>query len=109
MIGQLKERMVLQEQVTITDVGGGQASIWQDLPERAVIWAKLDPKKARENYTFHQLHQEQTHIIMTRYRNDITHKMRLRKGTRIFAILSVFDPQEDRRYLQLNCQERLSL
>lgn len=71
--------------------------------------AEQDPKKAQETYAFHQLHQEQTHVIVTRYRDDITHKMRLRKGTRIFTILSVFDPQEDRRYLHLNCQERLSL
>ena len=106
MIGQLKERLVIQQQIITTDAGGGQQNTWQDLPENAVIWAALKPKKAEERYAFQQIGQAQTHLVKIRYRADMTANLRLRKGTRIFAILSVYDQDENGRYLYLNCQEK---
>lgn len=106
MIGQLKERLILQERVSSLDTGGGRQDHWQDLTENAVVWAKLEPKKARDIYAFHQLQQDQTHVIILRYRADVNMHMRLRKGGRIFAILSAYDPHENGQYLYLNCREQ---
>lgn len=78
------------------DGAGGQVGGWS---EAASFHGLVEPVAARPRFAGDQFIEETTHRITIRHRAGVKAGMRLRKGTRLFAILSVHDPDESGRYL----------
>jgi SPP1 family predicted phage head-tail adaptor len=100
--GLLNHEMTLEEPVETPDGAGGFTIVWTGI---ATIWARLEPlDPAREAWAGRDA-AEQTHRITIRFRDDVRQGMRLRKLTRLFPILSVWDADETGRFLGCRTRE----
>lgn len=78
------------------DGAGGLTGGWT---EAATFQGLLEPVTARPRFAGEQFLEETTHRVTIRHRPDVKAGARLRRGSRLFAILSVHDPDESGRYL----------
>lgn len=102
MAGKLRHRIAI-EQVTSTGDGyGGRSEAWATF---ATVWAFVKPLRGHEYFQAQQMQAKVTHNIKMRYRQGVTHKMRVRYGSRILNIVSVINPDEKGRELVLMCEE----
>jgi SPP1 family predicted phage head-tail adaptor len=102
--GKMRQRVTLQRQ---TDTGGlddyGQPlPPWEDV---ASVWAAVDPLEGRELWAAQQVNAEISARISIRYREGVTTQMRVAFGDRLYDVLSLVDPEEGHRELQLLCRQ----
>jgi SPP1 family predicted phage head-tail adaptor len=102
--GQLRHKVVIQENVPSRDGYGAEVESWD---EYATVWAAIEPIRGREFWESQQINAEVTARITIRYLAGVTPKMRILHGTRIFEILSVINPEERNRELQLMVKENV--
>jgi len=102
-IGDLRQRMSLEQVARVDDGGGGAAESWAAV---ATLWAALLPVSGGEDVVADGLEGRATHEIWIRYRAGVVPAMRFTKGARIFEILSVIDVDERHRWLKVLCEER---
>lgn len=71
----------------------------------ASVWARIEPVSflVKEEAAFER--GTISHRIWVRFREDIAAGQRFRKGTRVFLVRLVRDPDETRRYLVCQCEE----
>ncbi len=100
--GQLSQELLLEAPMFGEDDTGGVIRSWAEIGS---VWAQVEPVDAGLRLFADQALTETTHRITLRMRNDITSAMRLRKGTRIFQILTLHDPDESGRYLVCRVRE----
>lgn len=105
MIGKKRHRITFQEEVRVPDGAGGFSSDWQDIAADPVMWADIEPVKSEKTMLFSQLGQMVTHRIRIRHREDISSRLRVIKGSRIFRIRTVIDAQERGRWLEILAEE----
>jgi SPP1 family predicted phage head-tail adaptor len=101
-IGDLRQRITLQQSVKTPDGHKGFTEQWQDL---ATMWAAVEPLTGREYFSAHQIKAEVTHRVKVRYRTDATTKMRFKLGDRALLIESIIDIKERREMLEILCRE----
>lgn len=103
-IGKLNKRITIQQNATITDDEGTVIEGWQDFKK---AWASIEPLtlKYREFMSAQALNSEITIQIKIRYTKEITPKMRVLYGTRVFEIIAVINPNEANIELDLMCKE----
>lgn len=94
--GQLTARLDLESAVEAPD---GQGGVTLSHAVEATLWARIEPVAAVEAELGHVDRQAVTHRIWIRHRLDVAAGMRFRKGSRIFEIRTVHDPDERGRYL----------
>lgn len=95
--------MELQQPVFDTDSGGGKIRRWRTIDE---IWVCLRTPTSREAYVAGQKTLELSHMVDSRYIEGITPTMRFRYDNRIFAIQSVKDEDNRKRFISIFCIER---
>lgn len=100
--GALSARLTLEGPVETPDGQGGAERSFAAL---ATLWAAIEPMAARADEAAGTLPVTVTHRIRLRHRGDIAGGMRLRMGTRIFAIHAFRDPDETGRYTLCDCEE----
>lgn len=100
--GALSARLVLERPVETPD---GQGGVVQNFSALATLWARVEPISAHADEAAGALPVTVTHRIWLRRRGDIAGGMRLRKGTRLFAIRAFRDPDETGRYTLCDCEE----
>lgn len=100
MIGDLKERVTIQERITTQDTFGAESSNWNDIK---TVWADVQGLRGFERYAAAQVQAQNDVKVFMRYRSDVKNKMRLVHGDRILDIESVVDI--DRRLLEITCKE----
>lgn len=100
--GALRTRLVLEQAAQLPDGAGGHAEAWTPV---ATLFARLEPVAARDRFGADQTLEEVTHRVTLRRREGVASGQRLRAGTRIFAILTVHDPDETGRYLVARTRE----
>ena len=71
----------------------------------ATLWAGVEPARGREMFEGRQERSEVTGLVVTRFIAGVKPWMRIRFGTRRLEILSVADPDERHRELQLAVRE----
>lgn len=81
---------------------GGHAEQWDEV---ATVFGRLEPVGAAVRLGAGQALETVTHRVTIRCRDGISSGMRLTKGARRFAIVSVHDPDESGRYLVLRTRE----
>jgi SPP1 family predicted phage head-tail adaptor len=84
------------------DGAGGETIAWDSL---ATVWARIEPARAGEAVVAGHLSGVVTHKVTMRWRDDIAGGMRLAYRGRLFRVLAVHDPDEDRRYLVASVRE----
>ncbi|MFZ9501090.1 MAG: phage head closure protein [Beijerinckiaceae bacterium] len=101
-IGQLNTRLALEEPVVAIDSIGGATVSWS---LKAQVWGAVRPLGAREIVAGERRQSEITHLIVLRWRAQVSPGMRLRDGERVFEIVSAVDPQGERSRLVCRCRE----
>ncbi len=103
-IGQLRERVELQELTTTRDSIGGIIETWTTTD---TLWAKVEPMSAGEQYRRQQIQAGADWKITTRYRRDIspTPQMRFRWQGHTFEIKGVTNADMLRRFSTFTCAE----
>ena len=102
-IGDLRQRLTLEEVSRVDDGGGGASETWVTV---AVLWAALDPVRGKEDVVADGIEGNVTHEVWLRYRSGVVPAMRFTQGTRVFEVLSVVDVGERGRWLRIFCEER---
>jgi SPP1 family predicted phage head-tail adaptor len=100
--GQMTARLALEGPVSVPDGQGGATLTWT---ETAAMWARIEPVSSALTERAGAGIGTITHRIWLRFRTDVAAGQRLRKGTRLFAVKLVQDPDETGRYLTCLCEE----
>lgn len=101
-IGELRQRVFIQQPVTEEDGYGGKPVTWITVGS---AWAKVEPLSGREYFFAHQIQAEVSHRITLRYRQDVREDMRLSVNGRILEIESILDLDEGHQFLEILCSE----
>ncbi|MBA7465169.1 hypothetical protein ES707_00331 [subsurface metagenome] len=101
-IGDMRHRIAFQQPIKTPDGHKGHTVKWQDM---VTVWASVEPLSGREYFYAHQIQAEVTHRVRTRYRTDITVKMRIKHRDRVLEIESIIDLKERREVLEILCRE----
>lgn len=102
-IGDLRQRVTLEEVARVDDGGGGASESWVAV---AVLWASVEPVGGDEDIVADVIDGNVTHEVWLRYRDGVVPAMRVTMGTRVFEILRVIDVDERHRWLRILCNER---
>lgn len=94
--GQLTSELTLEALHRLADGMGGYTENWV---EEATIWGRIEPVTTAQRDFGARPRPRVTHRVLVRFRDDISADKRLRKGHRIFSLLSSHDPDETGRYL----------
>ncbi len=101
-VGELRARLVLEGPVETPDRAGGVTRSWTPL---ASVWGDVATLNAQQRLEADQIGQTVTHRLTLRWRAGLSTKQRLRRGSQIFLIRGVQDPDDRRRRLVCNCEE----
>lgn len=107
-IGQLRDRVTIQNATQTTDTQGGRANAWGTY---ATVWASVTTARGAENLQTSALRSIVPYVVVMRYRGDVTPEMRLSwrpyraETAKSLQILSVSDLDGRRTWLTLNCAE----
>ncbi|CZT34563.1 phage head closure protein [Rhizobium sp. 9140] len=102
--GRMTARMELERPVDTPD---GQGGISRAFVSAGALWTLIEPRVALITERAGEKIEHLEHDVWIRHRTDVSVGMRFRKGARLLAILSAFDPDESRRYLVCRCRETL--
>lgn len=103
-IGSLRHRVVLEAPVRVGDGGGGAHLTWSLVAE---LWASVSPAAGSEGVVAEGPAGRISHEIVLRFRDDVSPKMRIRLGSRVFEIVAALDIDERHRMLRCLCREEL--
>ncbi len=98
----LRQRITLQQQAQSADGAGGFTRSWEDV---ASVWAEMTPVASSERLEDGQLHSIVRHRFLLRYRDAVTHAMRISYDGRVFNILSVVNSGERDALLEILAEE----
>ena len=102
MIGELRQRVILQRRAEVADAGGGVSLSWSDIAE---LPAGILPLAGSERVRAMRGQPVQNFLIRLRYRGDITPADRLLFGQRVLNIRSVQNVNERNQWLECRCEE----
>ncbi len=100
--GELRHRLTFKGPTHTNDGQGGITETWGSA---FTIWGSLEPLKGKEFYDSQLINSEISGKAKVRYRNDIDPTMQIYFGTRTFKILSIINPGERDRELNLMVKE----
>ena len=100
--GTLRCELALEVCATVADGLGGHAEDWTEM---ATVFARIEPVSAQSVFGADQTLESVTHRVTLRWRDGVTSGMRFRRQARIFAIVTVHDPDETGRYLVCRTKE----
>ena len=103
--GTLKHRISIQQKIQTSDDMGGYTETWEDLYS---VWAAIWPLSGKEYLASGRKEGEVTHRIRIRYRDGILPSHRVKYGSRIFDIRVGLNHEEQNKYLDLMCIEKVA-
>jgi SPP1 family predicted phage head-tail adaptor len=101
--GDLRVELMLEQAQESPDGAGGYSEAWNEV---GPVFAEIGHSSAEHRFGAHQSLEEITHHITIRYRTDVASGMRMRRGERLFSVVSVHDPDETGRYLVIRAREQ---
>ncbi|MGH1418210.1 MAG: phage head closure protein [Hyphomicrobiaceae bacterium] len=102
-IGDMRQRLVLEQPDFISDGGGGVEETWLVVAE---LWAAMKPLTGAERVEAEAVAGRVSHEVWLRYRDGVTSEMRFRLGNRFLDIRAVIDVDEKGRFLKCLAEER---
>ena len=103
--GKLRHRLALQN-ATETDSGTGTGHLDKTWTTYATVWGSIEPLSGRELVEQEQVQSEVTHKTKIRYQSAITSEHRIVFKTRTFQIVTMLNPEERNREIELMLRER---
>lgn len=100
--GALRTELALEQAALTPDGAGGHAETWSEL---GLVFARVEPAAAASRFGAGQTLETVTHRITMRHRGDVRSGMRFRCQGRIFAIVTMHDPDDSGRYLVCRARE----
>lgn len=100
--GELRFRVTLEQEGGPGDGRGGKARSWTTL---GTVWANIVPLTGSEQLKAGQVTGNVSHRIEIRYLADVTSKLRVVFGTRVFTVRAVIDVGERKTEMHLLCDE----
>lgn len=107
-IGQMRHRVAIHTVSATRNDFGDAVEAGATL---ATVWARVEPLVGRELLAAQQIHAEVNHKVTVRYSSDLAAvgpKHYIVFDSRTFDIQAVLNPEEQNRYLELLCLERLT-
>lgn len=102
-IGDLRQRLALEQSARVADGGGGAVESWVEL---AQVWALLRPLSGQERLESDAVTGRVSHEVWLRHRDGVEPEMRFRLASRLFDIRAVLDVDERHRFLKCLVLER---
>lgn len=101
--GALRNRVALERLARTEDGGGGGQLSWVQVDE---LWAAIRPYSGNEAVVAEVLMGRVSHLIVIRYRPDVTAAMRFRTSSRNLEIVAALDNDERKTWLDCYCVEK---
>ncbi len=101
----MRHRLTLEAPVRTPDGAGGATLAWSPV---ASLWAEIEPAGHQERFRNEKTGAMVSHRISMRFRTDMVPGMRLVKGSRVFEVVSLLDPEERGRQLLCFATEQLT-
>ena len=105
-IGRMRHRVEVQQATETQDEYGEYARSWATIKTR---WAAIEPLTGREMTDAQQVVATVSHRLRMRHDADLTPKMRLKFGARIFGIGAVTNLNELGREMWVLCTEEVDV
>lgn len=102
--GELRHRVELQVRSLSQDDFGETVEAWTT---QAIVWAAVEPLTGARYMAAKQANADVTGTVRIRYREGVAPTMRLLWGTRVLRIVSIINPDERSRELQILYKETL--
>jgi SPP1 family predicted phage head-tail adaptor len=102
--GAFRHFVTIQEATITRSAMGAEVKTWGELDQ---VWADIRPGSGREDVSAQQDWSTVAHIVRIRFRTDVTPKMRIIFGSRLFEIQAVVDPTGRREVIDLISTEEL--
>lgn len=99
-VGNLRERVTLQDSTTTQDGFGGTIHEWHDVAE---VWARVEPMKQGEHLIAGGIQTVTDVLVHIRHRADVTTTWRLIWQGKTYNITGVRNLDERRAFLALDC------
>lgn len=103
-IGSLNKRLELQSATQTSDGMGGFTEVWATV---VTVWGAVWPVSASEQVQSMQTTMTISHKLRIRHRSDLLPSWRIKFGTRYFNIISIINPNEKGRWLDILCKESI--
>jgi len=102
--GSLNKRVTVQTPATEQDISGQPTLVFNDILS---TWGSIRAANGKEIYAASGFVAQLSHVVVLRYRTDISikHGMRILYGQRAFIVQAVSDPDESRVMQNLLCLE----
>ncbi|MFV9511809.1 phage head closure protein [Tepidibacillus sp. LV47] len=97
-IGDLRHRITLQKQATITDADGFTTQQWQDV---ATVWAAVENLYGREYWEAAAIQAEKTVKFTIRYRPDVDQTMRIVFRGQVYEITAIDNIKYRNEYMEI--------
>lgn len=99
-----QDLVTFQQNVPTQATGGAPVDVWSDLAKTPKAFAAIEPLGGREFFDAARVNADISHRIRIRYRSDVTERMRVVLGARIFDIAAALEIVRHRE-LHLMCRE----
>lgn len=100
--GALRHRVLIETPTEAQGTIGGPDITWSTFD---TIWASVEPLRGQEYLTGQQLSNKIKAKIVTRYRADITTKMRATWSGHVYDIVDIINVKGQNKTTELMCQE----
>lgn len=104
--GDLNNYLELQRTEESQDASGFPVQGWKKVTN---LWASIQPIGGNEQLRGRQIEAGVTTIVTAHYRDGVTPGMRFKKGNRILNIKRAYDRDDDRKWLECQCEEVVSV
>lgn len=102
MAGKLKRKITIESKSNAQDAYGALVETWSTY---ATAWAAIEPVSGSEYFRNGKVTSEVNIRILMRYVAGVTNLMRVKFGTRIFAIVTANNLLERNKEYELMCKE----
>lgn len=100
-VGNMRERVTLQERVETESPSGEPITVYETIEE---VWARVEPLKGEEKITAAQIVAMQRFNIFIRSRDDVTVLHRVQWNGIDLDVTATSNPDERKRFLQIDCE-----
>ena len=102
--GTLRHRVTIEKPTRTQLTGKGYTTIWNKIPG-GDVWAEVRPLSSSDRFAQAHVSNSQTHIVRIRKIDDVASDMRVKFGSRYFAIQGITNRDERGIELELSCEE----
>ncbi|WP_149683754.1 phage head closure protein [Alkalithermobacter thermoalcaliphilus] len=106
----MNKRIKIMKFKGIPDGAGGYFDDWkieEGWEEVATVWAAIEPLRGREFFQAQQAQAEVTHKVTIRYRKDVDKSQIIKYADRRLDIDYIINIDEENKYLEIFCTERI--